>query len=129
MNKKKSTGLIIAIVCICLAAVLVVFLLPKLGHEGKDEYFEGKILEKTDDKIVVQIDPTYKDLIGSVGQTVEVKKADLVSEVDFSKFSAGEGVRVLYGGIDSKNKQIDKLYKVYTLAELQTLESQTAPST
>lgn len=104
---------------ICLAVIVVfVFLISKVGTEAKQEYFEGKVLEITEDTMVVEIDSSHEDLIQALGNTVTIRKADVVKECDFSRFSPQEGVRVLYDKIDSREKTIKNIYAVYRLSEL-----------
>lgn len=122
MNKAhvKSIGSIITFIFIGLGIVLLFLLLiSKIGVEGKQDYFEGTVLENTNDSIIVQIDSSYENLIHTLGETVKIEKADIVQECDFSKFSCNESVRVLYSGIDSKNSKIEHIFAVYLLSELQ----------
>lgn len=120
-NKKMadSRGGFLLFLLICLAVIVVfVFLISKAGTKAKQEYFEGKVLEVTEDTMVVEIDSSYKDLIEALGETVTIQKSDVVKECDFSKFSPEEGVRVLYDKIDSREKVIKNIYAVYLLSEL-----------
>lgn len=114
-----SRGGFLLFLLICLAVIVVfVFLISKVGTEAKQEYFEGKVLELTEDTMVVEIDSSYEDLIEALGSTVTIRKADIVKECDFSRFSPQEGVRVLYDKIESKEKVIKNIYAVYLLSEL-----------
>lgn len=114
----SRTGFLLFILICIAVVVLFVFLISKIGTEAKQEYFEGKVLEITEEAIVVQIDSSYEDLIEALGETVTIQKADVVKECDFSKFSPEEGVRVLYDKIDSREKVIKNIYAVYLLSEL-----------
>ena len=114
----SRTGFLLFILICIAVVVLFVFLISKIGTEAKQEYFEGKVLEITEEAIVVQIDSSYEDLIEALGETVTIQKADVVKECDFSKFSPEEGVRILYGKIDSREKAIKNIYAVYLLSEL-----------
>lgn len=114
----SRTGFLLFILICIAVVVLFVFLISKIGTEAKQEYFEGKVLEITEEAIVVQIDSSYEDLIEALGETVTIQKADVVKECDFSKFSPEEGVRILYDKIDSREKVIKNIYAVYLLSEL-----------
>lgn len=114
----SRTGFLLFILICIAVVVLFVFLISKIGTEAKQEYFEGKVLEITEEAIVVQIDSSYEDLIEALGEMVTIQKADVVKECDFSKFSPEEGVRVLYDKIDSREKVIKNIYAVYLLSEL-----------
>lgn len=114
----SRTGFLLFILICIAVVVLFVFLISKIGTEAKQEYFEGKVLEITEDTMVVEIDSSYEDLIEALGETVTIQKADVVKECDFSKFSPEEGVRVLYDKIDSREKVIKNIYAVYLLSEL-----------
>ena len=115
----KWIGSIIAVIFIFSGIVLLfAFLMSKITTEGKQDYFEGKVLENTNDSIIVQIDSSYEDLVHALGETVEIEKADIVKECDFSKLSSNESVRVLYSGIHSKSKRIEHVFAVYLSSEL-----------
>lgn len=121
-GQKKFTaprGGFLLFILVCLAVIAAfVFLISKTGTEAKQEYFEGKVLEITEDTMVVEIDSAYEDLIEALGETVTIRKADIVKACDFSGFSPQEGVRVLYDKIASKEKVIKNVYAVYRLSEL-----------
>lgn len=114
---RKWIGALIVFILICFGIVLL--FISKASNQGKQDYFEGKILENMNDSIIVQIDSSYEDLIHALGETVKIEKTDIVRECDFSKFSSNESVRVLYSGIDSERKRIDIVAAVYAMSEIQ----------
>lgn len=87
-----SRGGFLLFILVCLAVIAAfVFLISKTGTEAKQEYFEGKVLEITEDTMVVEIDSAYEDLIEALGETVTIRKADIVKACDFSGFSPRKG--------------------------------------
>ena len=89
--------------------------------EGKQDYFEGKVLENSDDYIVIKINSSYEKLISKLGENVKIEKKAVVKECDFSKFISNESVRVLYSGINSKKHELEHIFTIYTLSEIQEI--------
>ena len=114
--KKHSLGCTI-ISFILIASGMLLFL-SKAGTEGRQDYFEGTVIEHTNDEITVRIDSSYEKLIRTLGETVTIEKKDVVQKCDFSKFPPGEEVRVLYSGIDEKRNRPESTFAIYVLSEL-----------
>lgn len=116
MKKSKFFGIIAVFVLITLGIALF-FVMS--STQAKQDYFEGQILESSDDYVVIQIDSSYEKLIGKLGESVKIEKKDVVRECDFSNFTSDESVRVLYSGINSKEQKIEQVFAIYTLSELE----------
>ena len=50
-----------------------------------------------------------------------ILSAYVVKECDFSKFISNESVRVLYSGINSKKHELEHIFAIYTLSEIQEI--------
>lgn len=116
MKKTKSIDVIIAFLIIILGMILF---LAMANTEAKQDYFEGKVLENSDDYIIIKIDSSYEELISKLGETVKIEKKGVVKECDFTKFSSNESIRVLYSGINSKKHELEHIFAIYVLSEIQ----------
>ena len=58
-------------------------------------------------------------MIRKLGETVKIEKKAVVKECDFSKFMSNERVRVLYSGINTKKHELEHIFAIYTLSEIQ----------
>ncbi|MCH5343667.1 MAG: hypothetical protein J1E64_06465 [Acetatifactor sp.] len=116
MKKYKFVDVIIAFLIIILGMILF---LAMASTEAKQDYFEGKVLENSDDYIIIRIDSSYEELISKLGETVKIEKKDVVKECDFSIFSSNESIRVLYSGINSKKHELEHIFAIYVLSEIQ----------
>lgn len=114
---KKSDFIGIAVICILIISGVILFF-TTADRQARQDYFEGRVLENTGDHITVKIDPSYENLTAELGETVKIEKKDVVKECDFSDFAPDEMIRVLYGGINSSNREIEQVFAVYALSEL-----------
>lgn len=114
---KKSKFITIIILFILTASGIILFL-SKAGTEAGQDYFEGTVLEHTEDRLTVRIDSSYEDLTAVLGETVEIEKEEVVRKCDFSEFPPDEKIRVLYSGINSKNRRLEYIFAVYVLSEI-----------
>jgi hypothetical protein len=109
---------------VCITATFIAIILGVIlffsmaSTEGKQDYFEGRVSEISDDYMVITIDSSYEKLISKLGETVKIEKKDVVKECDFSKFASNESVRVLYSGINSKEHELEHIFAIYTLSEM-----------
>ena len=120
----KKTNLICEIVVFIVFVVGVSLLLPvvKEHFAGKQDHFNGIVLENSDTYIVIQIDESVSSdekLIHKVGETVKIEKSSVVRKCDFSKFPPNESVRVVYSGTRSKQHELEAVFAIYTLSEIQ----------
>ena len=120
----KKTNLFCEIVFFIAFIVGVRLLLPIVMEHfaGKQDYFNGIVLENSDDYIVIEIDESVSSderLISKLGETVKIEKSAVVSKCDFSKFPPNENVRVVYSGIDSRKHELEAIFAIYTLSEIQ----------
>ena len=115
---KKSNFICIIVVLIAIISGVILFL-SIASTESKQDYFEGNVSENTNDYIVIKIDSSYEKLIRKLGETVKIEKKAVVKECDFSKFMSNESVRVLYSGINSKKHELEHIFAIYTLSEIQ----------
>ena len=93
MKKPKFICTIVVFIAISLGVILF---FSMASTEGKQDYFEGKVLENSDDYIVIKINSSYEKLISKLGENVKIEKTAVVKECDFSKFISNESVRVLW---------------------------------
>ena len=70
---------------------------------------------------VIKINSSYEKLISKLGENVKIEKKAVVKECDFSKFISNESVRVLYSGINSKKHELEHIFAIYTLSEIQEI--------
>ena len=69
----------ICIILVFIAIILGVILFFSIaGTEGKQDYFEGKVLENSDDYIVIKINSSYEKLISKLGENVKIEKKAVV---------------------------------------------------
>lgn len=115
MKKQKLSVVVLAF---ALAAFGMILFLSKASIRGGQDYFEGIVVENANDYIIVQFDASYEKLIRVLGETVKIEKRDVVQESDFSKYPPNESVRVIYSGIDSKEKRMGHIFAVYVLSEI-----------
>ena len=115
---KKSKFICIIVVFIVIISGVILFL-NIASTESKQDYFEGNVSENTNDYIVIKIDSSYEKLIRKLGETVKIEKKAVVKECDFSKFMSNESVRVLYSGINTKKHELEHIFAIYTLSEIQ----------
>ncbi len=115
----KKNEFIRVIIVFVIAVFGILLFLSKATTENGQDYFEGKVIENTNDYLVVQIDVSYEELISMVGETIQIEKSDIVQKRDFSQFSLNERIRVLYKGIDSKSKKIEHIFALYKMSEIQ----------
>lgn len=115
----EKTKLICVIAGVLLASVGIAVFLRYGVAEFKQDYFEGTVIENQNDCLTVQIDPSYKSLTSTLGETVKIENKVIVQNCDFSKFSPKESVRVLYSEVNAKEKRIDHIFAVYLLKEIQ----------
>lgn len=116
--KEFLKPMICTVVVFCALILGIVLFLSKASAGARQYYFEGKVSENSDEYIVVEIDSSYEKLINELGKTVEIEKKVIVSERDYSKFVSGEGVRVIYSGIDSKKHELEHVFAIYDLSEI-----------
>ena len=57
----------------------VILFFSMASTEGKQDYFEGKVLENSDDYIVIKINSSYEKLISKLGENVKIKKLRLLA--------------------------------------------------
>ena len=62
-----------------------------------------------------------KAKLEELGLNVKIEKKAVVKECDFSKFISNESVRVLYSGINSKKHELEHIFAIYTLSEIQEI--------
>ncbi len=115
---KKSKFICIIVVFIAIISGVILFL-SIASTESKQDYFEGNVSENSNDYIVIKIDSSYEKLIRKLGETVKIEKKAVVKERDFSKFMSNESVRVLYSGINTKKHELEHIFAIYTLSEIQ----------
>ncbi|QNM03242.1 hypothetical protein [Simiaoa sunii] len=118
MKKPKFICTIVVFIAISLGVILF---FSMASTEGKQDYFEGKVLENSDDYIVIKINSSYEKLISKLGENVKIEKTAVVKECDFSKFISNESVRVLYSGINPKKHELEHIFAIYTLSEIQEI--------
>ena len=80
MKKPKSICTIVVFIAIILGVILF---FSMASTEGKQDYFEGKVLENSDDYIVIKINSSYEKLISKLGENVKIKKRLLLKNVIF----------------------------------------------
>lgn len=78
MKKFKFVRIIIAFI---LTILVIMLFLSIASTEAKQDYFEGKVLENTDDYITVKVDSSYENLISKLGETVKIEKKMLCRNV------------------------------------------------
>ena len=115
---KKSKFICIIVVFIAIISGVILFL-SIASTESKQDYFEGNVSENSNDYIVIKIDPSYEKLIRKLGEAVKIEKKAVVKECDFFFFLSNESVRVLYSGINTKKHELEHIFAIYTLSEIQ----------
>ncbi len=50
---------------------------------------------------------------------MKIEQKDVVQESDFLKYPLNEGVRVIYSGINSREKRVEHTFAIYELSEIQ----------
>lgn len=109
-----------------LLVLIVIMIVDKLFPGARQSYFEGVVVSGSAGEILIKIDPSHEKLIQSIGETVYIKKEEVLKECDFlSVAPAGEEIRVLYDGIDKKNKRIKRIFAIYSCSELSKLLEET----
>lgn len=117
MQKRKIAVNIIVLVLLFAGTIIFLF---TAGNEAKQDYFNAKVLENRKDVLIVEADKEYEELIKRVGETITIKKAAVVGKCDFSVFTEGEEVRIVYYGTDRSKKEIERVFMVYLLSEIDT---------
>lgn len=80
MKKPKFICTIVVFIAISLGVILF---FSMASTEGKQDYFEGKVLENSDDYIVIKINSSYEKLISKLGENVKIEKQLLLKNVIF----------------------------------------------
>ena len=91
-----------------------------------EEWDKAKVLEIFEElRFQRYIDRFGLRTAGIVEQTekenVKIEKTAVVKECDFSKFISNESVRVLYSGINPKKHELEHIFAIYTLSEIQEI--------
>ena len=93
------------------------FFVSLVTHESKQDHIEGTVTTITNDTITIVLDPSYSKIIQKTGDTISVSKKAIVQKTDFSQFAVGDPVRILYSGIDKKEKCFRSVFALYQISD------------
>ncbi|MFI3172906.1 MAG: hypothetical protein R3Y40_04760 [Eubacteriales bacterium] len=106
---KISIGILIFV-------ILIIGILPKINIESGQEYLDGTVVGIVDNKLQVQIDIAYDEVIAQVGEIIEINTVEVIRDCDVSSFIIGESVRVVYEEVE--NNKLKNVYAIYLSSEL-----------
>ena len=115
MKHRKYDWLIVLAV---VAVVGILLFTLGQGQEAKDDYVEGTVTENTGSSITLRLDPAYDEVIGKVGDTIEIRQDQVNDRFDLADYPVGEGIRLLYVGVDPAGKTLEHIHSIYRLSEL-----------
>ena len=115
MKHRKDDWLIVLAV---MAVVGILLFTLGQGQEARNDYVEGTVTENTGSSITLRLDPAYDEVIGKVGDTIEIRQDQVNDRFDLADYPVGEGIRLLYVGADPAGKTLEHIHSIYRLSEL-----------
>ena len=113
-HRKYDWVIVLAIVAV---VGILLFTLGQ-GQEARNDYVEGTVTENTGSSIMLRLDPAYDEVIGKVGDTIEIRQDQVNDRFDLADYPVGEGIRLLYVGVDPAGKTLEHIHSIYRLSEL-----------
>lgn len=113
-HRKDDWLIVLAIVAV---VGILLFTLGR-GQEARNDYVEGTVTENTGSSIMLRLDRAYDEVIGKVGDTIEIRQDQVNDRFDLADYPVGEGIRLLYVGVDPTGKTLEHIHSIYRLSEL-----------
>lgn len=113
-HRKYDWLIVLAIVAV---VGILLFTLGQ-GQEARNDYVEGTVTENTGSSIMLRLDRAYDEVIGKVGDTIEIRQDQVNDRFDLADYPVGESIRLLYVGVDPAGKTLEHIHSIYRLSGL-----------